>query len=277
MLFVPAGANTFATIQSNATGRPAAAQGTSITPQTGSKGSWTQLIASTTSESYGILICINSNTASTASRNTVVDIGVGPLAAEIVIVPDVLGGNAGGYSIGGSGMWYFFPLKIDAGSRVVARARSTVTTAFRVFVQLMQRPINPSMIKKAAYVDAFGISGTSGTAVTPGTTTESAWVLLGTTTRRCWFWQIGAQIPSGDTAHNAAVIHLDLAEGTSTTVNNIILQDAVFTTATTEAHTASPLTIGCEYPVPEGRNIYARAQTSGTAEAIQIAAYGAGG
>ena len=276
MLFVPAGANTFGAIQSNATGRPAAAQGTAVTPQTGAKGAWTQLIASTTAESYGLLICINSNTASNASRNTVLDIGIGASGSEVVIIPDLLAGNAAAYTIGGSGIWYYFPVTIEAGARISARAQGTVATAFRVFVQAMQRPLNPSLIKKASFVDAFGITVPVGTNLLPGTTAESGWTLLGTTTRRCWFWQIGAQMPSGDTAHNAAVIHMDLAEGNGTNFN-IMLQDVVFTTATTEAHTATPLTLGCEFPVPEGRSIYVRAQTSGTAETIQIAAYGAGG
>jgi len=276
MLFVPAGANTFASIQSNQTGRPVAAQGTAVTPATATKGNWAQLIASTTSETYGLLICANNNSASAASRNTVLDIGIGTAGNEVVVIPDLLCGNASSYAVPGSGVWYYFPITLPAGSRIAARARGTVTTAFNVFIQAMQQPLNPSLIKKAAYVDTFGITAPNGTGVTPGTTADSGWQLLGTTTRRCWFWQIGAQIPSGDTSHNAAVIHLDLAMGNGATFITM-LQDVVFTTTTTETHSASPLTVGCEFPVNEGQNIYVRAQTSGTAELIQIAAYGAGG
>ena len=276
MLFVPAGANTFGAIQSNQTGRPVAAQGTAVTPAVGSKGNWAQLIASVTSETYGILICINSNNANAASRNTVLDIGIGTAGNEIVVVPNLLAGNASAYNTPGSGVWYYFPLTISPGARIAARAQGTVTTAFNVFIQVMQRPLNPSLIKKASFVQALGVTVPNGTAVTPGTTAESGWVLLGTTTRRCWFWQIGAQIPSTDTAHNAAVIHMDLAVGNGTNFT-VMIQDLAFTTTAAEIHNSTPLTVGCEFPVAEGSSIYARAQTSGTAEAIQIAAYGAGG
>lgn len=276
MLFVPAGANTFTSIQSDTSGRPSGTQGTAITPATANKGSWAQLIAATTHTTYGILICINSNTASSTSRNTVVDIGIGAAGSEIVVIADLLGGNAANYNSPGSGIWYYFPIALEAGVRVAARARSTVTTGFRVFVQLMQEPANPSLIKKASYVETLGVAGTAGTSVTPGTTAESEWILLGTTSRRCWFWQVGAQVRTEDTSHVGAAVHIDLAEGDGTNFN-VILQDAVFTTASSESHTLSPLTIGCEYPVPEGRNIYVRAQSSNNAEVTHMAAYGAGG
>jgi hypothetical protein len=276
MLFVQAGANTFGTIQANVTGRPAATQGTAVTPVVGSKGLWTQLVASTNDETYGLLININSNTASAASRNSVIDIGIGAAGSEVVCIPDLLCGNAASYTTPGSGVWYYFPLTIKAGTRVAVRAQSTVTTAFRVFVQLMQRPLNPSLIKKATFVQSFGVTVPTGTAITPGTTAESGWVLLGTTTRRTWFWQLGAQIPSTDTTHNAGVIHLDLAEGNGTNFTPLV-QDIVFTTSTTESHTNIPITVGCEFPVAEGKNIYVRAQSSTTAEVLHVAAYGAGG
>lgn len=276
MLFVPAGANSFAAIESNASGRPSASQGTAVTPAVGSKGAWTQAIASLSNDTYGLLICISGNNASAASRNTAVDIGIGAAASEIVVIPDLIAGNACSYAVGGSGLWYFFPVAIPAGTRVAVRAQGTVTTAFRVFIQAFQKPLNPSMIKKAALVEAIGMTVPNGVAVTPGTTAEGAWTLLGTTTQRNWYWQVGAQIPSGDTAHNAGVIHIDLAEGNGTNFN-ILIESAVLVTTAAEIATIPPITIGCEYPCPAGSSIYARAQHSGTAETLQITAYGAGG
>lgn len=276
MLHVPAGANSFAAIQSNASGRPSASQGTAVTPAVGSKGSWAEAIASLSNDTFGLLICISGNNASGASRNTVIDIGIGTAGNEIVLIPDLIGGNAASYAIGGSGLWYFFPVAIPAGTRVAVRAQGTVTTAFRVFVQAFQKPLNPSMIKKASFVEAIGMTVPNGVSVTPGTTGEGAWTLLGTTSRQLWFWQVGAQIPSGDVSHNAGVIHIDLAEGDGTNFT-LLMESAVLVTTAAEIASLAPITVGCEYPLPAGKSIYARAQHSGTAEALQITAYGAGG
>ena len=276
MLFVPAGANSFGKVQESATGRPVTAMGTAVTPAVGSKGAWAQVFASLAEDTFGLMICINSNTASAASRNSVVDIGIGAAASEIVLIPDLIAGNAASYQSPGGGIWYYFPVAIPAGTRIAARAQGTVTTAFRVLVQAMQWPLQPAMIKKASFVEAIGMTVPQGTAVTAGTTGEGAWTLLGTTTNRCWFWQIGAQVSSADTTHNNVTYHLDLAEGDGTDFNTLILSQPLNTTSS-EVAALAPYTVACEVPVPAGRSIYARAQCSGTVDPLFITAYGAGG
>lgn len=276
MLFVPAGANSFGAVESNFNARPNTAQGTLVTPTVGSKGSWAEAIAALANDTFGLLICINTNSTSGASRNSIVDIGIGASGSEVVLVPDLIGGNATGYATGGNGLWYFFPVAIPAGTRVAVRAQSTVTTAFRVFIQGFQKPANPAMMKNAAFVEAIGMTAPNGTAVTCGTSSEGAWTLLGTTSRQCWLWQVGAQVQPGDTLHNAVAIHIDLAEGDGTNFRTLI-QDAVLSTTTNEQASMPPITIGCEVPVAAGSSIYARAQTSGTADPLYITAYGAGG
>lgn len=276
MLFVPMGANSFGAIQSNNSGRPTAPQGTAMTPAVGSKGSWVQVIASLSEAAYGLLICINNNNVSAGSRNSVVDIGIGAAASEIVLIPDLIAGNAVNYNVNGGGLWYYFPVLLPAGTRIAARAQGTVATAFSVFVQAMQRPANPSMLKVAGFVEAIGASGDSGVTVTPGTTGEGAWTLLGATVRECWYWQIGAQVQSTDTTHNANAIHMDLAEGDGTDFN-ILMDSVLMNTNTTEGGVILPFALNCEKRVPAGRNIYARAQASGAVDALEIVAYGAGG
>jgi hypothetical protein len=209
----------------------------------------------------------------------VLDIGIGTAGNEIVLIPDLIAGNACGYAAGGNGLWYYFPVAIPAGSRIAVRSQGTVTTAFRAFIQAFQKPLNPSMMKKAAFVEAIGMTVPNGTGLSTaqvGTSSEGPWVLLGTTSRRCWFWQVGVQIQSADIAHSNQTMHIDLAEGDGTNFN-MLIQDAVLTTTTGEAASMPPITVGCEVPVPAGRSIYARAQCSGTADPLYITAYGAGG
>jgi hypothetical protein len=281
MLHVPVGANTYGlTLPSWGTSRPAAANGTAITPGAGDYGSWAQVGNALSADAYGILININSNYTSAASRNTVVDIGVDLAGGTsfTAVISGLLCGNADTYISGGrsgSGVWYYFPLFIPSGSTVGARGHSTVVTAFRVGIILMQQPVNPAAIRKGSFVETLGISGNQGTAITPGTTAESAWVSVGTTAKRCWWWQLGWQIPSTDTSHVGAAIHLDMAIDSGGLTKIII--DFPANTSTQEALTGPPLTSGVEWDVPAGTTLYVRAQSSGNAEASQVAIYGLGG
>lgn len=274
MLHVPVGSNQFGLMLPSTTARPNAGQGTQVTPAIGSKGSWVEVIASTSHDLFGILININTNTSSASSRNSTCDIGIGAASSETVFIADLLCGNAAPYNVIGN--WYYFPIFIKAGTRIAARGQSTVTTAFRVYIQGMGQPSNPAQIRKASFVETIGITAPNAVSVTGGTTSDGAWTLIGTTTNRTWWWQFGVQISSSDVTHGANVQHVDIAVGDSTTKVPIIT-DAQFTTATTEQQANPPFTVGCEFPVAAGTEVYARIQSNGTPDPYQIAVYAAGG
>lgn len=279
MLHVPVGANSFGlALPSWGTTRPAAANGTAVTPGSGTKGSWVQLGSDLVDDCYGILININSNTASAASRNTVVDIGVDLSGGTsyTVLIADLLCGGAVTYTTGGGGVWYYFPLLIPSGAAIAARAAGSVTTAIRVGAVFSQQPYNPSMIRKATFTETLGITGQAGVSVTPGTTSEGSWTSIGTTTSRLWWWQMSMQVPTTDTSWNAAAIHADLAVGDGTNFD-IIIKDLALVTSTAEGFSNPPLTAGVEWDVPAGSTIYVRAQSSGTLDTYTAAVYGAGG
>ena len=281
MLHVPVGANSFGdTPASWGTTRPANANGTEVTPAVGSYGSWAQIFATTSQDSYGILININSNNSSATSRGTVVDIGWDEAGGTSYTarVTGLLCGNAAAYNLGGSGCWYYFPLFIPSGSQIAARGNSTVATAFRVGAVLMQKPANPAMVRKGSFTETLGISGNIGTVIVPGTTSEGAWTLVGTTSLRCWWWQVGVQVAVGDTVWNAGVMHVDLGVGDGTVGGtDVIIRDTPITMSAAEALTNIPITAGVEWDVPAGSNIYVRAQFSGSLDTYTCAAYGLGG
>lgn len=279
MLHVPVGGQTFGmTTPSWGTTRPAAANGTSVTPAVGSKGSWAQLGSDLTQDCYGILININSNSASAASRNTTVDIGIDRAGGTsyVVEIADLLAGGSAPYNIGGAGQWFYFPMFIPAPAAIAARAQGTVTTAIRVGCVLLQQPMNPSMFRKGSFVETLGITAPNGTAITPGTTSEGAWTSLGTTTKRLWWWQVGFQVNAADTAWTAGAIHVDVATGDATN-KDIIIKDLNFVTSTAEQINNPPLTAGVEWVVPPGSDIYVRAQSSAALDAYTCAVYGCGG
>lgn len=277
MLYVPAGANTFGlALPSIGTTRPNNSIGTSVSPDTVGFGSWAQLGSDLTDDAHGLLVNIGLNVFDGTARETLVDIGVDPAGgtAYETLIPNLLAGGHGNYNE--SPGRYYFPVFVPAGASIAARAYGTVTNSIRVYVTAMQRAAAPEMLRRASFVESIGISGTGGTAVTAGGVSEGSWTLLGTTAKRCWWWQMGLQIAAGDVSWGAASIHGDLAVGDGTNFD-VIIQDQLFMTGTGESLVSPLLTPGCEYDVPAGASIYARLQTSTTADSFTIAAYGGGG
>ena len=276
MLHVPGGAFSFAAIQTNLPGQPLATGGTAVTPVVGSKGNWAVVFAALDNDTFGLIVQVQNSRTSAANRTYVVDVGIGGAGSEQVIIPDVIGSNAvPNNGIGGGGLWYYFPIFIPAGTRIAVRAQGNVTTSCRVIVKAMQQPANPSMVKTCGHVEKIGLTGITGTSVTSGTTSEGSWTLLGTTSRDLWWWQLGVQVPVADTVHVLAVSHWDVAVGNGTNFQ-MIMQDVIFQTSTTE-EAGKPLhVLGCEAFVPSGASIYVRAQADVTPDPFEAAVYGAG-
>ena len=279
MLHVPTGANTYClTTPSWGTARPASANGTSVTPAVGSYGTAVQLGSDLTQDAYGILINMNTNFTSNTSRNTVVTIGIDESGGTSPTdkITGLLCGGASAYTRSGGGIWYYFPLFIPAGSAIFAKAQSTVTTAIRVGCVTLSQPANPAAIRKGSFVETVGITAPAGVAITPGTTGESAWTLIGTTTLRTWWVQFGVQQTTADTAWTLTALHCDVAVGTAGT-KDIIIKDANVNFDTGEYAGSPQMAAGVEWDIPAGSSIYMRLQGSGTAEAKNCAVYLLGG
>lgn len=279
MLIVPTGAQAFSLIQSNASSRPLNNIGMVVTPSTTEKGAWVQTFASVSNDSYGLLMNINSNSTAGTTRSTLLDVGVDPAGGTDyqVLIPNLICGGAYTYYTGMGGFWYFFPIFIPAGASVAVRAHSTATNGFRIFMQLLQEPLNPAMVKTGSFIETLGITTSpNGTDIVPGTTSEGDWVLVGTTTRRLWWWQAGLQFAPDDPSTSNNAYHLDVAVGDGTNFT-VILQDHLFTANTAEAFGSVLRTNFCQFDVPAGSNIYARVQTITLANAYTCAVYGMGG
>lgn len=279
MLFVPRAGRQMIGIEASwGTTRPATNFGTSVTPAVGSKGSWAAMGSALAFASVGLLININSNAASVASRETVVDIGIDPAGGTSFtpIIQNLLAGGANTYLASG-GVYYYFPIYIPAGARIGARAQGTVTTAIRCNFMSYGRPSRPELHRTGSYVETLGITGTAGLDNTNGgTTAEGGWNLIGTTTRRCWWWQFGLQVAASDTAWNAAVVHMDLAIGDGSN-KHLIAQDVpLFLTSNEAANRIGDQNL-MEWHAPAGSSIYARLQSSGNLDPFQWAAWGLGG
>lgn len=271
--------NEFRTITTNASGRPAAAQGTSFTPGNNTKGSWAQLLTALAKPHYGILININSIAVSAAAKDALVDIGIDLAGGSsyTVFIADLLGSCASAYTIGG--IWYYFPVLIPAGASLAVRGsvnNATVGTG-RCYVQLFTDPTDPERIRYGTYVRSFGATGASsaGTTITSGTTAEGSWTQVGgATADELWFWQLGFGVNSA--TMTALAYHLDLGVGDAT--NKRLIATNLSVTTDTAENLTKPPRFDLYGAVPSGVNVYIRAQCSGTPNsALSVMAYGVGG
>lgn len=288
MLYVPRAGFDFSKTTSYATGlRPqnTATFGTTVTPTTNAYSTPSQIGADLTTDAYGMYI--NFNTAFTAAtpRGAAVRFSVDYAGGTTwtTLFEGLLASEANAYGTGGGGLWYYFPIFIPAGSAVAISAWGTVATAIGANVIFMTQPTDPSMTKRASFVETLGLttgaSTITGVTVTPSVaaTEPDTWTLIGTTTKRCWWWQFAVQ-QLGDTTMGANGYHLDLATGTATT-KDIIILDSYREVTASETYNNIPDILGVEKVVPAGSNIYARIHNAGTNDGgtYQIVAYGCGG
>lgn len=274
MLWVPRGAFDYRWRLDTTTGRPAAAFGATVTPGNNSKGSYAQLIAgaSVTEDVWAIRVRFNSGATSGAARDIIADLGIDTAGGSsyTVLIPNLLASCAGPHTTGGIGYW--FPVFIPAGSSigVAASVNNATVGTLRAWATLYGKPRNPEATPVGYAVEAVGVvTGSSrGTTVTAGTTSEGSWTSLGTTTRNAFYAALG--VGFNDTAMGANVTGVDLAWGDASN-KLLVVENQLVTTTTGEAsgYTADE---GWAM-IPSGTTLYGRAQCSGTADTMSLAAY----
>jgi hypothetical protein len=102
-----------------------AAPAGNATPNT--KGSWSQIISSSSSNTSFIFITANSVGFAATNTATLLDIGIGASGSETAIIGDVAVGASGSTGQGNSNV-FGTPFKIPAGTRVSARIQSVVAS-----------------------------------------------------------------------------------------------------------------------------------------------------
>jgi len=132
---------------------------------------YTQLIATTTYASYGIMVLLSGlQTTATTNQRCLVDIALGGAGSEVVIIPNLTCGNVADYvASAGCGVMYYFPIYIPAGVRVSSTAQaSTGGDIVNVAVRLFQHPQGVGGWY-GSRVTAYGADTTNsrGTSVTP--------------------------------------------------------------------------------------------------------------
>lgn len=242
------------------------------------KGSFTQLIASTTIDACWMYVGIQGPGISTSVAGAV-DIAVGGSGSEQVIVSNLCAGNVN--DLGWSGEWSF-PIQIPAGTRVAARCQTTVGSD-GVAVNVILFDGSFTQMEGVAGVDSIGFltASTHGTSVDPGGTanTKGSYAQLVASTSRDYLGLMLAvdQGPSTSTV-NFPVWLLDIAIGGSGS-EQVIIPNLAIATLNPSATAGVVGATEAFFPIaiPAGTRVAARLQCNITTAAqreLGITCYG---
>lgn len=224
---------------------------------TDTKGSWSQLIASTAYPTAWVVICPQ-NVSSIDSY--LIDIGVGASTAEKVIIPDLhYKANAGAADAAG-GSWTI-PVSIPAGTRLSVRCASSSSGADSVNIGITC--IAAQMASTVGFrCEGFGANttGSTGTTIDPGGTanTEGSWTQLIASTAFPYRWL--ALSVRGNNIAAATNWLLDIGIGANP--NEKILIPDLGIGASSNGDVVSPSTINIPVNIPAGTRLSARCQCS---------------
>jgi hypothetical protein len=202
LAFMPKGYKSCEDVGSNIGGT----NGTSFDVHYGSKGAWTQLIASTAKDAYGLLIYFeNTNISSdTGGYRILVDIGIGAASAETVLIANLLFGDCT-YAYHEK---YICFIRIPAGTRISVRGRGNAGVNKTGYIQVMlfENPISSNEFPTGrvfpfavgSRIETLGANeaGVRGTAVQAGASanTKGSYVAFSTSTSRRTLWLIFAVV-----------------------------------------------------------------------------------
>jgi hypothetical protein len=268
------------------TGQPLTTQGLTITPGNNTYPAYAEVLPNTAFDTHYMSIYCGAVGSAAKLTTLLLKIGIDHSGATTYTDVEILHLFCPCAGLRGQGgIRYNFPLFVPANSAVAASAsinNATVGTA-EVGVTLWGKPTRPDLVRSGAYVDTFGaVTGTStGTTITPGTTSESAWVSLASNiTRDYWWWQGGCGL-SGTVFTNIPY-NLDVGVGTSTSVVDTCFEDQSWALYNTSEQACNRLLPDHEYvhyvPGDGALDVFARAQAGATPESTFSAiAYGLGG
>lgn len=230
----------------------------------------TELIASTLFDTDWVNIWFHTNASSNTDSDSLVNIKVGAGGSEVDLIPNLLAGWANSLANNSGMRRYSFPLRIPAGSRLSGTHRSQRTAqGVRCLIELLGSDRAGHWTGTGVEAVGANTSVSSGTYVTPGTTSEGTLTSLGTTTQEWGFVQpmLGGNT---DTTMNAGVLAIDLGSSNSVVIPG--LDDFFFWTSGNEYSANDSMGRFCYVPV--GTTLHARGQFSGTAEAMAYVCYG---
>ena len=248
--------------------------GTVLTPNATAhtKGSWAQVIASTTAQARMVLVRLNANPTDTTSLSYLVDIGTGASSSEVVLIPNLV--NAPGAQWADGICNYMLPLVIPAGTRIAARAQCVGASGATMPVTVTIFDADPAQVPYATGVDALGVSTatTLGQAITQGVSNaKGSWAQITASTSRDYIgFVVSADGQNTGGTYNYSLV--DIGVGAAGSEQIIVPDWGCKNNAGTIFNGVSPF-----FPIriPTGSRIAVRAASGGNpAGALGISIYG---
>lgn len=231
---------------------------TGITSGSGSKGSWTEVITSSNTDSDFVTITIDL-TDSTV-EDILIDIGIGAAASEVAIIENLLYSGRGSTTV--LPQIYQLPIRVQAGTRISARASADGAVTVGVGVELYV-----GGEKSFGYCCARGYgvnTGThSGTAVDCGGTanTKGAWTeLVASTTEDINGFYVFVGINDNLTINIPGYRFVDIGIGAAASEAVIVSNHAGYASTNEQSVQA----VFYDMKIPAGTRISARGQCPDT-------------
>jgi hypothetical protein len=225
---------------------------TGVTTHT--KTAWTQLFASTAARAGLMSINIQQQNVSAANNSTLIDIATGAAGSETAILSDLAVGGA--TSAGGAytGISFFVPVRIAAGTRVSARAQTAVASR-NVTVHMALYNLRSALTLPTS-LDVIGTS----TATSAGTAMSGAsgtWVQITASTSQ--LYRAILLIPSvGSTSVTTVSTDMDIgvgAAGSEVVIGTVPMR---FTSAEQAGNPIESPYLPMAYQIPAGSRLAVR-------------------
>jgi hypothetical protein len=239
---------------------------------------YTQLIASTSFVSYGITIGFGAvGTAASTNTRTLVDIATGAASSEVVLIPNLMCGQAGSSNSASSGpVYYHFPIIIPQGVRLSATSQSLAAAdTVRVSVYLHQHPVPGKWYGTRVTDYGTNTADSTGTSHSPGngsyaTTTQ----LSASTANPIKYLQLGSDLLTNTNATTLRGL-IRIAAMSST---NYIVSGLPYRESTTLEHIgftqANFILSHMNFNIPAGQYLGIGAMRNAAAETRGFALYG---
>ena len=217
------------------------------------KGSWTELLASTSEEAVGIYVDISS---ATASGRYLLDIGTGAAAAESAVIANIPFAAGSSAVVNVSLPGFYVPLSIASGTRISARCQSS--TAGGVQLQVSIYVVGGS---GSATVTTYGAdtSDSGGTEVDPGASanTKGAYSEIASATSADHDTFIAIVTGKANAVPTTAAFVMDIATGAAAS-ESIVIPNLAFS-SNDSADSVGPIVFSFPLSISSGTRLAARA------------------
>lgn len=243
---------------------------------THTKGSWTELEASTTSDFSYLEITIYGTALNTADTSTLLDIGIGGSGSEQVLIANIGVGFKVALNIqGGVPETLLFPIKIPSGSRISARAQSVISGKT---VEISHRFYSSPFDIGSSGIVTLGANTATSNGVSLTTTSvhnKGAWTqITSSTSDALQGIVLSPQLAPGTTAVSASTyLFIDIGTGSSGS-EQVIIENIVFQIGNAESIQRASHCAFYQVDIPAGTRIAARFQRQANNHTVGLTIHG---